>query len=295
MEKNIIDDEIEMVIYDGDNTIWDWLAYATPAYEAMAKCISEETGIPEDDIIKAMQDFYVSANSIENEGLVQGLEAMQIFDKVKNYDRTELIRKAQKTYSDVRRANMHVYPGIQKVMKATNETKKGNIILSDAPSFQVAMRIKHSKLSPYIKEVFARPTAKISLPPEIEERRKKGLYEAPFKVTEIEDEKPDTDLEKILKMTKEEIRKYVVIIGDNDKKDMGLARRYGCRGIHAVYGLPTAEMGRRIARFSPQSVLKKNMSQPGSPCRKAENEKTDNSRIYVANTPEDILKILGMR
>ncbi len=283
--------EITDVIWDGDNTIWDWVGYAVVAYEAMAQTIAEETGKPEPEVAAAMKAFYTLKGTIEDEGLIQGLEARGFFKNVPDYDHDKLIKKVQKVFARVRRKNLHVYKGVQKVFKTIVENNMKNTILTDAPSFQAKMRIKRSHLGPFLKKVNALPSAKIeNLPATFEKRKQKGVYDASFDITEIETEKPHTNLEKILQMTREQIRKHVVIIGDNDRKDMELVRRYGCRGIHAVYGEAQQDLIKRLLRFSPERVALKNVA-----INDAEQPEEGQRGVIVKVTdPRQIMKVLNI-
>jgi phosphoglycolate phosphatase-like HAD superfamily hydrolase len=293
MEK---DDEIKQIVWDGDNTIWGWAEYAVPAYEAMTACISKETGIPEETIARELQNYYVETGSIEDERAIQGLAKKGLFNDIKNYNDKflhGLILKAQKAFSKARKEHLHVYPGIAKTLKQTHRAGIKNVILTDAPSRQAAMRIFHSHLSPYIDGVFARKKASDDgLPVEYSEKEKKGKYRVNFKVIEVDEEKPFTDLEKILKITREQIRNHVVIIGDNDEKDMEIARIWGCRGIHAVYGIPDKKLIERLLKFSPQSILRKNASIKNP---KKDNRPKDNSRIKSAGDSGEIMAFLGIK
>jgi phosphoglycolate phosphatase-like HAD superfamily hydrolase len=290
------DQEISKIVWDGDNTIWGWAEYAVPAYEAMTQCISAETGIDETTIARELQSYYVEVGSIEDERAIQGLAKKGLFRNVKNFDEKflhDLIIKAQKAFAEARKENLHVYPGIAKTLKQTHLAGIKNIILTDAPSRQAAMRIAHSRLGPYIDAVFARKKADDKeLPAEYREKEKQGKYKVSFDVIEVAEEKPFTNLEEILKMTREEIEKCVVIIGDNDDKDMELARRWGCRGIHTVYGIPDKKLIERLMKFSPQSILKRNAAIINRP---KNNQQKDNSRIKIAENADQILDHLEIK
>lgn len=283
--------DITNIVWDADNTIWGWAEYAVPAYEAMAEVISAATGIPSDQVAEAMQNFYVKAGSIENEGLIQGLEEAGFFKNVKGYNekfRKKLILKAQKAFSEARNTHLRLYPGIDAVFKKTHAAGIRNSILTDAPSLQASMRITQVELDPFIETVFARKKAEIpNLPPKFKNRK----YDVSFKVVEIDGEKPNTNLEEILQMTREEIKKHVVIIGDNNEKDMELARKWDCRGIHTVYGSVDKDTLKRLLKFSPQAILRKNAAIQ-SPEEKRGPK--DDRKISIAKRPSDILKILGL-
>ncbi len=283
---------ITNIVWDADNTIWGWAEYAVPAYEAMAEVISSETGIPSDLVAQAMQKFYVKAGSIENEGVIQGLEDAGFFEHVVGYNdkfREDLIIKAQQAFAKARAEHLKIYPGIDDAFKKIHHEGIKNRILTDAPSLQASMRIMKTELDPFVDTVFARRKADVKNMPGIFKNRK---HPVPFQVVEIDSEKPYTNLEEILQMTREEISRHVVIIGDNDEKDMELARKWNCRGIHTVYGLPGKELIDRLLKFSPQAILKKNAALIGLQEKPA--GKKNNSKISIAKTPREILKILGL-
>jgi len=283
--------EITDVIWDGDNTIWDWVTYAVHAYEAMAQAIADHIGKPEPEVANAMKKFYTSVGTMEHEGLIQALELQKMFKDVPNYDRSVLIEKAQQAFSEARNKHLGLYPGVHSTFKKIAEQKIKNRILTDAPAFQAKMRIKRSRLNLFLHQVNAMPAAKIKLSPKFQDRLDKGAYSVDFDITEIPTEKPHSNLEQILNMTRDQIRRNVVIIGDNDAKDMELVRRYGCRGIHAVYGESKPEMLQRLLRFAPERVAKRNVAVKALPILKTQENK---GVIAKVQDPKKILGILGL-
>jgi phosphoglycolate phosphatase-like HAD superfamily hydrolase len=258
-------DNVKRIIWDADNTLWDWVGYAVHAYEAMADCISKETGIPEPEVAAAMKRFYTDAQTIENPWLIQGMHSKGLFKNVKKFDLDDLIEKAQNIFNEQRRKYLKLYPGIKQLLSATKESGIQNDILTDAPSFQAARRIVHFGLHKNITNFYTMPAAHPTrLPKKFLERQLKGKYSLPFNVKEIHEEKPNTDLEELLQMTRAEIARHVVIIGDNPKKDIALAQKYGCRAIHASYGLASPQHLQRLLRFSPERATKRNVATQGA-------------------------------
>ncbi len=257
MEKPHITD----IVWDADNTLWDWVTYAVHAYEAMAQCIADETGISEPKVAAAMKRFYTDVGTMENPFLIQGLHSMGFFKNVKNLNLDDLIVKAQAVFSKVRYDNLKLYEGMDKILKMTHESGINNHILTDAPGFQAAMRIRHFGLQDYIKSISTMPSPEPrTLPKKFRERMARGKYHVPFTVRTVNREKPFTDLEKVLHMTREQIARHVLIIGDNAPKDGKLAINNNCAGIIAAYGIADADLLKRILRFSPAKTAKKNMA-----------------------------------
>ncbi|MBU1953347.1 HAD hydrolase-like protein [Patescibacteria group bacterium] len=265
--------EIKEIIWDADNTIWNWVRYAARAYPKMAATIAEETGIPADDVIAAMKKYYTATGTLESPWLIQGLEQMGFFKRAKKRINIEELRlRAKAVFQHYRNKYFKKYPGVGEVMKTAHEQGIKNRILTDAPRIQAVMRIKRSKLDEYITSIHAVKTRETitNLPPEIAEAQKNGKYDINCEVEELEVEKPDTRLEHILKISAQTshsarsyIQKCVAIAGDNDAKDMELARRYGCLGIHAQWGKPDPADLEVLKHFAPEKIVQKNMEIAG--------------------------------
>lgn len=253
--------EITDIIWDADNTLWDWVLYAVHAYEAMSKCISDETGIPETKVAAAMKRFYTDVGTIENPFLIQGLYSMGFFKEVEDFNLDELIEKAQQTFSDVRSEYLELYPGIEQILEKTHEMGIKNHIVTDAPGFQASMRLQRFGLGRLITSVNTMPSPEPkTLPKKFRERQRKGKYKVPFTVRTVDKEKPQTNLEKIVKYTRNQFQKRVRIIGDNLQKDGKLAINNNCGCYLAEYGIAKTDLLKRILRFAPAKAARKNVA-----------------------------------
>ena len=112
---------LETVIWDGDNTLWNWMTYAIPAYEAMQNEIARIAEKSPEETAAAMKAFYTEVGTIEHEGLVQGLQAAGFFRNVPNFNLEDTIQRAQTAFNLVRRQHLHVYDGIRDVMEAMSD------------------------------------------------------------------------------------------------------------------------------------------------------------------------------
>lgn len=287
--------EIKEIVWDADNTLWDWVSYAVPAYEAMSAHISKRTGIPEPKVAAAMKRFYTDMGTMENVFLIQGLHAMKFFPKDWDQQQIEkLTEEAQSIFSTVRENNLKLYEGAKEAFLTTMEKGIRNTILTDAPGIQAPMRLKHFKLfdkdQKKMRAFALKATKPKKLPQKFMAKQLRGKYKLPFQLRYINEEKPHTNLEKILHMTREDIRRHVIIIGDNFKKDMGLAQKYNCRGLHAIYGEANPELITRILRFAPTRIAKRNISIETT----NHEPKTNNNLIEIIESPREILSKIGL-
>jgi phosphoglycolate phosphatase-like HAD superfamily hydrolase len=289
--------EIKDIIWDADNTIWNWVRYAARAYQAMCDCIVTETGLPEELVVSEMKRFYTAAGTLENAGLIQGLESQGLFRGIKNYDSAALIAKVRKAFSAMRNRYLKRYPHVREIMEKAQEKGINNIIVTDAPGFHAVRRIVRSKIGKLVKRVYAMPSADASnLAEDVRKNIRAEKYKVPFEVIEIDVEKPDTNLEQVLRLENDKaenaryIRDHVAIIGDNDVKDMALARKWGCLGIQALWGLPEAEDIITLKKYSKESAAARNAPMTST----NRNIRRDETNIIRVRKPEEIDGILGI-
>jgi len=299
MEKSpaTITRDIKDIIWDADNTIWNWVRYAARAYQAMSDCIIAETGLPEEQVVAQMKRFYTTAGTLENAGLIQGLESQGLFKTVKNYDRNALISKVRKAFGEMRNRHLKRYAHVKAVMDKAQKKGINNIIVTDAPGFHAVRRLVRSKIDNLVKRAYAMPSGDPgNLAGDVQEKIRAGKYAVQFEVIEINVEKPNTNLEEVLRLENnqaanaEYIRNHVAIIGDNDQKDMALARKWGCLGIHALWGLPDAEDIMTLKKFSPQSAAARNAPMTS----KNHTDFANETNIIRVKKPGDLDKILRL-
>lgn len=270
----------KVVVWDGDNTLWDWMGYAVPAYTAMRDAIAILARKSPEETAAAMKTFYAKMGTVERENLVQDLHENGFFSDNPDFNLKEAAKDIQRIFSTVRRENLKLYPAIADTVQRIHDKGCLQVVLTDAPGNQAAARLKHFGLNPYFDEVYAMPSGPLP-----KHAPTKGFVHTSYTV---DVEKPHSDLAKILEMTNEEIAKRVVIVGDNKAKDMALAERWGARGIHAVYGNSPWELVKEFLQFAPDRVAGRNVQVSSqTPLTPAEP-----SRILVAESPKQIFRLV---
>ncbi len=277
--------EVKKIVWDVDNTLWDWASYATQIYPAMCEVISSEVGITREEVARAMQSYYTQARTVESSWLIQALDSGGLFMN-HDVDLHDLIKKVQRRFHSTRTNSLSLYEGITEVLEVADEQDIDNQILSDAPAFHAASRIRYLNVQQSLfRSMHALDDSMQEMIPEHYRDKDKEHYGLGFPVHTLEREKPHTDLEAVVGMTREEIKRHVVIVGDNFAKDMTLAAEYGCLGIHARWGEASAEQIEILKRFAPARIMKKNMS--------LGTKVSSTTRIIRASEPRDILRVLG--
>lgn len=276
-------EESPIVGWDGDNTLWGWLEYAVPAYEAMCEVLAEIAGKKPGETAEAMKAFYTTVGSIENEGLVQGLHAAGFFSGVRDFDEAATIDRVMQTFARVQEENMRLYPGIAETVAEIHARGYRQILVSDAPIHKATARLQDTGLSDLIYPAFGMPSAEVP-------RRPRSRPRPPIHPDFVlHKEKPHSSNELALKLqlTRAELARLLTFIGDSDPKDMGYARRIGCVGIHSLWGVADPKLVERILKFAPKGAAKRHMQ-----IGKDASSLVGNARILNAQLPKDVLKIL---
>lgn len=279
MTKN---SESPIIILDGDNTLWGWLEYAVPAYEAMSEVIAKIAGKSVPETVEAMKAFYTLVGSIENEGLIQGLHSSGFFREVKDFDEAETISITLETFARVQSENLKLYEGIPEAIDEISSMEMEMVLVSDAPIHKARARLQDLGLLDKVPLTFGMPSAKVP-------RRPKSRPRPPIHPDMIlRKEKPHNGPELALKLalTQEEFASRIKIVGDNDAKDMGFARKNGTVGFHSLWGAADPKLVERILKFAPARVAKRHM-QVGKDAKAA-----TGSRIIPVNKPDEVVKIL---
>ncbi|MDH5596934.1 MAG: HAD family hydrolase [Candidatus Peregrinibacteria bacterium] len=284
MESN----KIKTFVWDVDNTLWDWISYAARTYPAMSEIIAEEAGVERGLVEQCMQAYYTEAETMESSWLVQGLDKRGLFDG-SDMDQGELIAKLQKSFHTNRERSLALYPGIEEVLEEATRRGIGHLILTDAPAFHAASRLRHLDVDQsHFRAMIAMEDSLVhKIPKEHHHRFEDGRYGLEIPVYRVGVEKPHTDLETALQMTREQIREQVCIIGDNGAKDMALAARYECVGLHAAWGRPQQENLNTLSRFAPTRVLRRS-AETGFNAHSSD-------RIAEIYSPDSILQMMEWR
>ena len=271
---------VNVVVWDGDNTIWDWMGFAVPAYTAMRDAITILARKSSEETSEAMKAFYAQKGSVESEGLVQGLHQAGFFNSNSEFNVAQAAKEIQQLFSTVRRKHLKLYPAIADTVQRIHDLGCLQVVLTDAPGNQAAARLKHFRLSPYFDEVYAMQSAELP-----EHAPTEGFVHTSYVVDQ---EKPHSNLEAILGMTREGIARHVAIVGDNKVKDMGLADRYGALGVLAAYGHHPFTFIEPFLQFVPEPVAGRNV-QLRTPI---ESGQAAQSRVATAQRPEQVFRLV---
>ena len=143
------------VIFDLDNTLYNWLDIIVPAVREMVDKAAEITGIPEDVIIRDLRKVNVSKGTIEHPYSL--LEAACITDFLKSHPTEsgkKLIDPAFHAFNKHRKSNLKLYEGTKSVLKLLREKNFRILAFTEAKVEATVDRISRLHLETYFDVIY---------------------------------------------------------------------------------------------------------------------------------------------
>ncbi|MBU0705636.1 HAD family hydrolase [Patescibacteria group bacterium] len=265
---------IDTVVWDADNTLWDWIKMHLEGMRAMSHKISHITGASLADVRSSMARVYGQAGTFDYKPLAQEMDIVEEWATGIQPEREKIRRiidlgfAVHTAYTQSRHDTFAMYPGTVEVLDKLNETGVSNIILSDAPISKIVRRVKHFGIERYFRSIYGRSDAMVdgekqrgkeNLDNYEKTRREAGIYTTNIPTEILSDQiKPDVDLSELLEKSPDEIADTVAVIGDNFDKDIGTAHNNECHGFFARYGAADVDSVSGLYEFAPPSVVTRN-------------------------------------
>lgn len=266
------------VIWDADNTLWNWTKMHIAGMYAMADEIARHTGRDVAEVKASMRQVYSEAGTFDHKPLVQNMDiVLEWVKSFKSQDEglkefADLLLAVHNVYTHSRRNNFELFPEVKYLLGYLSRGKVRQIIMSDAPVSRVVRRSKFFKIDRFFSGIYARPDPKPEgklvgdLSGYEDARKRHGYYDFKGVVSTMEGQKkPNINISKEINhdpafadMTENELSRRTIVIGDNIPKDMGLASRNSCYGFWAKYGMPSEEQRGQLAEFGNEETVKRN-------------------------------------
>ncbi len=257
---------VRLLVTDLDNTLYSWVGYVLHAIDAMLDSLQATTGLNREAILASLQEVYSKKGSIEYPFVIQ--EASIFQGQIEDFESfaQKVILPARKAFASARMDHLRLYPGVMETLQALRAKGIHMVALSDASAFSATLRVRLLGLDQVLEAIYA--IVPYPLPPKdriergILEKLEAGFYDpSPFDVVELPlyAIKPSPDgLQRILARFGVKPRE-AALIGDNLKKDVGLAQSTGLLDIWARYGTrfsPGEE--ERLRKAIPREVMRRN-------------------------------------
>lgn len=268
-----MENRIDTVVWDADNTLWDWISMHLQGMRAMSQKIAQITDVPEEEVKESMKRVYASKHTFDYKGLVQHMDvvedwAARITDNRKKLKEIlDMGFAVHAAYTNSKHDTFEMYPDVPEVLRDLQGAGVRNVILSDAPMPKIIRRLNYFEIDDCFELILGRPEDEANkgkvLPHYEGELEAGGAYDIDAETIEISNPcmvKPYTDLAEYLGKTPDEVARTVAMVGDNFGKDMGTAFRNNCYGVFAHYGATDQHSVTGLYEYGGPTVVHRNAS-----------------------------------
>ncbi len=258
----------KVLITDLDNTLYSWVDYIVPAMKAMISKVVEITGVDEETLIAELKKVYEKKRTLEYAFVLQEIDIFKDLIRERGFEWFDknVIVPARDAFDEVRRRELKLYDGVREGFEALRKAGVKIYGITDAPRFPAIYRLKFLNIDGFFDAVYALENYDFPefVADEIIELNRKGVYDAKCDVVELplEYEKPNTKgVEQIISDRKID-EDDALILGDNIKKDIRIARELGIFGVWAKYGTEiNPEHLKELQKLSPVSITRRNVAE----------------------------------
>ncbi len=242
-------------ITDIDDTLIPWEPPHAKAYPAMAKALSEASGLPYQTIVENIQQVNTTHGTIEYTALVQ---EMTCFQQLSRQRIGQLIRIAIDSKKAALAELTKPFEDIELLLETLRINRLVLLALSDAPKNLAYLRLKNSGLLQYFDLVIgtASPSDE-NFDPQFRMENKPFLI--PTAATP--NKKPHVLLEHYLNINENRIGGEYALLGNSNFSDQGQAQNYGMDFYHSQWDKGTDEERNTLLQFAPLSALEEDGTQ----------------------------------
>lgn len=255
----------KLLVFDVDNTLFDWMPYYAKSNSALLFALSEMIGVPYVALVREFKDLMAHHETSRDSFVVPGLPSMA--SRLGSSSNAEIYKKCTDIFLQKAAAALVPYPGTV-VTLSTVKMYRPHIkivALTDSPCLEAVWKIVKLGLASYFDGIYG-----LNNPPIIptaealaEILASSKDYHGIVKMMPASYEKPSTKgLESIMAdfgLNSSE-KDEVIYVGDNVKKDVSLGKKVGVLTCLSEFSSPSDSPYLQETLFlSPKIKITKNV------------------------------------
>lgn len=240
-----------LIIFDLDNTVYDWYAAFLPAFYEMVRLASGIIGCNEEQLLEELREVHRRHHDVEHPfslyetSIVQNLAASKGEDAV-----WQILDPAFHAFNKLRKDNLKLFPEAKETLTALRSRGIDLVAYTDSTYFAALGRIERLGLSDFFERIYCRERSESQRPHLLPASERAPLTDKVVETPSHESKPNPRVLQDIVVKQRVPMAK-VAYIGDSLAKDVLMAKRASCFAIWAKYGAHTdQQMYNRLIRIS---------------------------------------------
>ncbi|MCQ6958603.1 HAD family hydrolase [Mucilaginibacter aquariorum] len=229
--------DINFIITDLDDTLWDWLAMWHNSFEPYLNRIADETGIDQQQLIIGFKELHQKYGTTEMSFAYKELPIIEPrFYPLFDTDKGEVKSILHEYYSN-KKNNLRLYDLVVETLKEIKSKGVKIVAFTESYVFFTKYRFKHLNLDGIIDAVYSPRGSE--LPLSVYRHYQEDFWEpkiTEFKVLPNETRKPNPEiLDQIIADFKAK-KQNSIYVGDKLDRDIYMAQKAGITSVYASYG-----------------------------------------------------------
>jgi FMN phosphatase YigB (HAD superfamily) len=239
--------DIQLVVLDLDNTLYDWVGFYIPSFLAMVRELGNATGVSEAELKFSFKRVHEKYRSSEYAFAIEELDVLKTkVGSLGTRDVFERYGASIEAFRETRRKTLRLYDGVAETLRELKAANKRLVAVTDATMYYAVRRLKDLGIEVLFDMICA--PSDHGLPPGVkpEDARSSAdpqRYQSriPFQLSlKNEIRKPDTAILNAILTTTEVTPQNAIFVGDSLTKDILMAKRCGVWDVFAEYGTRVA-------------------------------------------------------
>ncbi len=228
--------QIELVICDLDNTLYDWVTFFSSAFDAMVNEAIRVLGVPKDQLLDELQDVHRRYHSSEQPfALLDTVSVVAAFPGASRRERLDRLDSAFHAFNSARKATLKPYPGVVETLGAIEATGARIAAHTEATVANAEFRLNKLGLVRYFSRLYAVADAGEGHPaPEL--LHKSGVGISHVRALMLHERKPDRKILEEICAAEGVEPDRTLYVGDSLVRDISMAKAAGVHSAWAKYG-----------------------------------------------------------
>src|SRR5262249_42441199 len=143
----------KLLITDFDNTLYDWVSYFAPSFDAMSSALAEITGISKDALLDEFKSVHQRLGTSEQPFAALALSSIRArFEGLDRYELLRTIDPALHAFNVTRQSTLQLYPGVLDALATLRS--RGVRVVGHTEAHEINARYRLHRLK--IEEFFER-------------------------------------------------------------------------------------------------------------------------------------------
>lgn len=227
--------QVELVVFDLDNTLYDWYSAFLPAFYSMVDVACSLLACDREALLDELKAVHIKHHDVEHPfSLLETPTVQSLIDKKGQKQVRDLLDPAFHAFNKERKQHLSLFPGVLDTLNELRSRSIRLIAFTDSKYYAALGRVNRMGLTDHFSRIYCRERSKSILPQTAQDSYAKFVD----KVRELppHETKPDPRVLSDIARHEDASLSGMAYIGDSIAKDVVMAKRAGCFAIWAEYG-----------------------------------------------------------